>query len=321
MFPMLQLNRRAAKLVDELVDRAEDLRITVHKIGASRVVDMGVQSAGGLEAGRRLAEVCLCGLGKVSIAPSDGPTWLGCPRVVVSSDQPVAACMASQYAGWQISVGKYFAMGSGPMRAAAGKEELFQHIGHIEKPDVAVGVLEASQLPTPEVCDYIAKACGVVPENLTLCVARTASIAATVQIVARSVETALHKLHELSFDLGRVVSGFGTAPLPPVAADDLTGIGRTNDAILYGGEVTLWVRGDDDSLRAIGPLVPSSASPDHGVPFLEIFERYDRDFYRIDRHLFSPAVITLVNLDTGRSHRFGKPLPDVLRRSLGIEGA
>ena len=148
--------------------------------------------------------------------------------------------------------------------------------------------------------------------NLTLLVAPTRSLAGTVQVVARSVETALHKLHTLRFDLQRVVSGCGFAPLPPVAADDLTGIGRTNDAVLYGGDVTLWVRGDDDSLEAIGPQVPSSASRDYGQPFGEIFERYGRDFYKIDPLLFSPAVVTFVNLDTGRYLRFGEPNPPVL---------
>ncbi len=50
-------------------------------------------------------------------------------------------------------------------------------------------------------------------------------------------------------------------------------IGRTNDAVLYGGEVVLWVRGDDASLEAVGPRVPSGASPDHGQAFAVIFER------------------------------------------------
>jgi methenyltetrahydromethanopterin cyclohydrolase len=121
---------------------------------------------------------------------------------------------------------------------------------------------------------------------------------------------------ELGFDLSRIVSGFGVAPLPPVSADDLTGIGRTNDAVLYGGEVTLWVRGDDASLAELGPRIPSCSSSDHGQPFGEIFRRYDRDFYRIDPLLFSPAVVQLINLDTGRSYRFGHVLPDVLRRSF-----
>ena len=106
--------------------------------------------------------------------------------------------------------------------------------------------------------------------------------------------------------------------MPPVAADFLGAIGRTNDAILYGAQVVLWVRADDEQLAEIGPRVPSSTSPDHGAPFAEIFERYQRDFYRIDPLLFSPARIVLQNLRTGRSHVFGRIEREVLRRSFGI---
>jgi methenyltetrahydromethanopterin cyclohydrolase len=224
--------------------------------------------------------------------------------------------MASQYAGWQIAEAKFFGMGSGPMRAVACKESLLKHLGIKEAADRIVGVLETSKLPPDEVCAKIAANCGVAPDRLTLLVARTATLAGTVQIVARSVETALHKLHELGYDLNHIVSGFGAAPLPPVAADDLAGIGRTNDAILYGGEVTLWVRDDDARLAEIGPRVPSSASRDFGEPFAAVFERYERDFYRIDPLLFSPAVVTLMNLATGRTQRFGELRPDVLARSF-----
>src|SRR5262249_17991348 len=112
------------------------------------------------------------------------------------------------------------------------------------------------------------------PANkITLLAAPAASLAGNLQVVARSLETALHKLHELNFDLGQVISGFGSAPLPPVAKDELGAIGRTNDAILYGGRVVLWVNGDDEQLADIGPKVPSEASPDHGAPFAAIFER------------------------------------------------
>ena len=162
---------------------------------------------------------------------------------------------------------------------------------------------------------YLAEACQVFPERLTLLVAPTASQAGGVQIVARSVETALHKLSEIGFDLARVESGFGVAPLPPVAADDLAAIGRTNDAILYGGEVTLWVRGDDGELETLGPRVPSDSSRSWPA-VCAIFERYERDFYRVDPHLFSPAAVTFVNLDTGRTHRFGKLLSAVIEQSF-----
>jgi methenyltetrahydromethanopterin cyclohydrolase len=225
--------------------------------------------------------------------------------------------MASQYAGWQIAgQGKFYAMGSGPMRAAGSREPLFDTIGFRERPRQVVGVLEADRLPPSDVCEHIAEACGTTNEHATLLVAPTASYAGTVQVVARSVETAMHKLFELGFDLFRVECGFGAAPLPPVGRNDLAALGRTNDAVLYGGEVTLWVRGDDDSLAEIGPRVPSNASADHGQPFAAIFERYDRDFYKIDPHLFSPAVVTLHNVDTGRTFRFGATEPDLIRKSF-----
>jgi methenyltetrahydromethanopterin cyclohydrolase len=314
----ITLNERADRLCNALVADAVRLQIAFETLDCgARLIDCGVQSPGSIEAGRRLAEVCLAGLGSVEVVRSDASTWRG-DVVRVATDAPVAACMASQYAGWEIKCEKFFAMGSGPMRAAAGREPLFDDINHRESVDRCVGVLETGKIPPDSVCVDIASKCGISPDRLTLCVARTSSPAGSVQIVARSIETALHKLHELGFDLHRVRQGTGWAPLPPLVADkdDLVAIGRTNDAILYGGCVALTVGGDDASLEAIGPRVPSSASPDFGRPFAEIFARYNHDFYRIDRQLFSPAVVTFHNRDTGRSFTFGHAAPEVLAESF-----
>jgi methenyltetrahydromethanopterin cyclohydrolase len=309
------LNSQAEQIAQEIVADAERLRVGVRKVGGATVIDCGIEALGGLEAGRLLAEVCMAGLGTVEIMPGSADLWPG-PAVVVRTDAPVAACMAAQYAGWKLQHEKFFAMGSGPMRAAAGKEELFDRIGYREKSAAAVGVLETRSFPPEEVLRSLAEACAVPLEQLTVLVAPTASQAGGIQIAARSVETALHKLIELGFDLSRVESGFGTAPLPPVARDDLAALGRTNDAVLYGAEVTIWLRGDDESLRQIGPRIPSSASADYGEPFAEIFKRYGGDFYQIDPLLFSPAVVTLMNLGTGNSFRFGHTLPRVIHRSF-----
>jgi methenyltetrahydromethanopterin cyclohydrolase len=318
---MISLNRRSAELCDALLRDSEQLRIGVATTASgTRIIDLGIEAPGGLEAGRRLAEICLADLAAVSFVPSSLENTPGL-AILVTTDNPVEACMASQYAGWQISAGKYFAMGSGPMRALARREALFESLAHRETSEVAVGVLETRNVPPDEVCREIAEKCGVAADRLTLLVAPTASLAGTVQIVARSVETALHKLFELGFDLSRVVSGYGIAPLPPASADDLVAIGRTNDAILYGGEVTLYVRGDNASLEQVGPRVPSGASGDHGRPFAAIFEHYGRDFYKIDPHLFSPARITLSNLDTGRSFAFGHTLPRVIHESFDLRPA
>jgi len=313
---MMNLNQLAWRRCDNLAGAAERLNIVVRQSAdGARVVDCGIEAAGGLDAGRLLAEVCLADLGHVAIEQGAVGDWSG-PLITVHTDQPLLACMASQYAGWQITGEKFFGMGSGPMRAVACREPLFEQLGYKELSDRVVGVLETSKLPTPEICRKIAEQCQVTPDHVIVLVARTASIAGTVQVVARSVETALHKLHELGYDLKNVASGFGSAPLPPVAADDLVGIGRTNDAILYGGQVTLWVRDNDARLAEIGPKVPSNSSRDFGEPFAAIFERYGRDFYKIDPLLFSPAVVTLVNLTSGKSHGFGELRPDVVRKSF-----
>jgi methenyltetrahydromethanopterin cyclohydrolase len=311
----LSLNQRALEVVDDLAARADSLRIAVHSVKGARVLDCGVQVEGGLEAGLGLARVCLAGNADVSLVPGE-VAGVPLPHVQVMTDRPVAACMASQYAGWQVAVGKFFAMGSGPMRAAYGKEKLFDDIPGQERPSVAVGVLETRKLPPEEVIGYIADNVQLPAEKIHLLVAPAASAAGTVQVVARSLETALHKLHELKFDLNQVVSGYGVAPLPPVAADEMKAIGRTNDAVLYGGRVVIWVRADDAVLAEIGPKVPSSASADHGAPFATIFERYNRDFYKIDPMLFSPSVVVFHNLKTGRCHAFGRTEPEVLRKSF-----
>ncbi len=316
---MRSLSQSALQLCESGLVHAERMNVVVSSPkDSARVIDCGVAAPGGLAAGLWLAELCMSGLGSASLVPGDSAVWPG-PAISVYTDAPVTACLASQYAGWRITGdgGKYFAMGSGPMRAVAGEEVLFDDIGCRETASATLGVLEASELPSAETCRAVAEKCGIGPAELTLAVARTASLAGSVQVVARSVETALHKLHELKFDVRRVRAAHGTAPLPPIAANDLDAIGRTNDAILYGAHVTLWVDGDDDALEHVGAQAPSSASRDYGQTFGRLFAQYDYDFYRIDPLLFSPARITINNVTTGRVWHFGELRPDILRQSFG----
>ncbi|MBX3443898.1 MAG: methenyltetrahydromethanopterin cyclohydrolase [Planctomyces sp.] len=312
------LNDQAFNLVNQALGASEDLRIEPAPVkGAGCILDCGVEAEGSLAAGLALAEICLSGMAELSIVPGEvaGAHW---PHLFVTTDQPVEACLLSQYAGWQISVGKYFAMGSGPMRAAAGREELFAKLGYREAATAVVGVLESGTLPDLKVVRWIAEKCRVAPDRVGLLVAPTSSIAGNLQVVARSVETAMHKLFEVGFDVSEVVSACGVAPISPVAADDLNGIGRTNDAILYGARVTLWIDGDDQQIASLGPKVPASASPAYGEPFLSIFEQAGRDFYKIDPLLFSPAEVVFQNVATGRVQRFGRVNHAVLERSFGL---
>ena len=183
-------------------------------MAGARIIDCGVKTPGGLQAGLALARVCLAGQAEISLIPGD-VAGVACPSVVVNSDHPILACMASQYAGWPISVGKFFAMGSGPMRAIHAREELFEQIPGKEEAPVAVGCLETRKLPDDAVIEHLSQALKLPASKITLLAAPAASLAGNLQVVARSLETALHKLHELKFDLNQVIAGFGSAPLPP----------------------------------------------------------------------------------------------------------
>ncbi|HYG90671.1 MAG TPA: methenyltetrahydromethanopterin cyclohydrolase [Azospirillum sp.] len=313
------LAAHAAPLVERLVADASVLRLGIERIGDACVIDAGIRHPSGLEAGRRIAELCMGGLGRVALGPVPGtaPWPFG---VTVHSAQPVLACLGSQYAGWSLSHGSgpdaFFALGSGPGRALARQETLFDELGYRDEGDAAAFVLEVDKAPPAELVAHIAATCGIAPDRLTLVLTPTQSLAGTVQVVARVLEVALHKVHALGFPLDRVVDGIGMAPLPPPGGGFLTAMGRTNDAILYGGTVHLHVAGPDAEAEDLALRLPSSASRDHGRPFADIFAAVKGDFYAIDPMLFSPARVTVTALDSGRSFHTGTLAPELVERSF-----
>ena len=313
------LNPSALEVFEETAQLQKRLRVKAHTLSnGARVLDCGVNEPGGLSAGVQLARICLAGMAEVNVTSGDEQVWPG-PWIQVATDFPVEACMLGQYAGWPVSSGEFFAMGSGPMRVKRGKEELLLSLGAKDSATMAVGTLECDTLVSDSVAQLMAAECGVDTSQLYIAVAPTRSIAGCVQVVARSIETAMHKMHELKFDLSQIVSGYGIAPLCPPSPNMALGIGRTNDAILYGGQVTLWVDAEDEQIVELGPKVPSCSSEDFGRPFAEIFKEYDYDFYKVDPGLFSPAVVTLVNLRSGKSWRFGAVKPDLIAASFSTE--
>jgi methenyltetrahydromethanopterin cyclohydrolase len=312
----LSLNESALALADRLAAEAESVGVTVttHANGA-RLIDCGAQAPGGFAAGRAFAEICMAGLGSVAYAPLvlDG-RWL--PALTVTTDSPALACLGAQYAGWRIDREGYFAMGSGPGRALIRAEELYDDLDVDEQASGAVLCLETREPPPAEIAGFVAERADVPASALTLLFAPTASVVGGVQIAARVVETALHKLHELHFDVRRVVAAYGSCPLPPVAGDDMAAIGRTNDAVLYGGQVHLTVEADDDALRELVERLPASASSDYGEPFGKVLKDANFDFYAIDPLLFSPAQIRLTSVESGRSFEAGRVNVEVLERSF-----
>jgi methenyltetrahydromethanopterin cyclohydrolase len=284
-----------------------------------RIVDAGIDAPGSAEAGIVIARICMGGLGRVELRTAAGP-WPTC--VEVSSAQPVLACLASQYAGWSLSATKeqtggrkFFALGSGPARALACKEPLFEELGYRDVAAAGCLVLETDREPPAVVIEKVLRDCALAPAGLTFVLTPTSSPAGTTQVVARVLEVALHKAHVLGFPLPAIVEGHATAPLPSPCPDGTEAMGRTNDAILYGGRVHLTVDAEDAAARALAHDLPSSNSRDYGRPFAELFRQVEFDFYRIDPALFAPAEVWISNRRTGATHHAGRVDLDLLMRA------
>lgn len=308
----MSVNELAAPLVADLIARADELRVEVERLANGvTLVDGGIDVPGSVAAGLLIGEICMGGLGRVRLTKGGGegwPTWLE-----IASGQPVLACLASQYAGWSLAASKeetggkkFFSLGSGPARALAGREKLFEELGYRDQSSTGVLVLEVDRRPPPVVIDKILRDCALQPEALTIILTPTTSLAGTTQVVARALEVALHKAHELGFELADIVDGSARAPLPAPSPDGGVAMGRTNDAILYGGQVHLAVRGDDAAARDLARRLPSRNSRDYGRSFADIFRDYDYDFYRIDPALFAPAEVWVSSLESGQTWHAGQ---------------
>lgn len=316
----LSLNRQVQPLVEQLVAQAAALRVAVRRdpLGPT-IVDAGIEAPGSIAAGLLVGEICMGGFGRIGLRSGavDGwPSWLE-----ARSSQPVLACLASQYAGWSLAASKeetggkkFFSLGSGPARALAAKEALFAELGYRDRAEHGVIVLEVDRAPPAVILEKLLRDCGLAPEALTVVLTPTSSLAGTTQVVARVLEVALHKAHELGFDLSHVVDGVATAPLPSPSPDGVEAMGRTNDAILYGGRVHLAVRGGDDAARDLAQRLPSRNSKDYGRSFAQIFKDVEYDFYKIDGALFAPAEVWVSNVDSGRTWHSGALDMDLLRR-------
>ncbi len=308
-------------LVEALIKQPDRYRVQVsQEDNGVTIVDAGIKVAGGLEAGRMIGEICLGGLGRVNLTTGTAfKHWSW--SVDVHASHPVLACLGSQYAGWSLNHGKgkdaFYALGSGPARAIGSREPLFDELGFRNSPGMTTLVLEVDRKPPPEVIEKVVSYCQIDPEQLTLILTPTTSLAGGVQIVSRVLEVALHKVHELKFPLDQIVDGGGNAPVPPPSADFMTAMGRTNDAILFGGRVHLYVDCEDAAAEELATGLPSSSSRDFGKPFGTIFKDCGYDFYKIDPMLFSPAVCAVTSIRSGRTFHAGEFREDLLDESFG----
>ncbi|HEW93667.1 methenyltetrahydromethanopterin cyclohydrolase [Candidatus Geothermarchaeota archaeon] len=314
---MININRLAYEIASQMISSPSTYNINICSIGGSTVLDLGVKALGGVSAGVELSKICLGGLGDVKLSLRRyGDLML--PVVELYTDHPLKACIASQLAGWKIKVGNFFGMGSGPARILARKPpEIYDYLGYSEDSDLAILAIETNKMPSEDVIEYVSKETEIESSSIYILIASTDSIAGSIQVSARVVETAIYKLYVLGYDIKNIVAGYGLCPISPIYPDPLIMIGKTNDMLLYGGEVVLYIADDDSKIQEYINLVPSSSSKDYGVLITEKIKEIGPEFlYKVDSKLFAPASITVNNLMTGSVFKAGDVNLTLLRKAI-----
>jgi methenyltetrahydromethanopterin cyclohydrolase len=311
---MESLNRMAIELADEALEFATELNVGAYELeDGATVIDFGVEASGGLEAGMLLAELQTAGLATVQTR-MDEVAGAPIPHVELATDRPAHALLCSQKAGWELSVDGFEGLGSGPARALVAEEAAFAAVGYTDAFDLTVLTVEADSLPTEAVAQHVADRTDVNTQSVYLPAYRTASLAGSVSGAARVAELAVFRLFELGYDPTDVITASGSAPVPPVPAAEATAMGRTNDAVVYGGQVHLTVAADDPILEEVA----STAAVTYGQPFVDIFDRVDWDVSQIDQSVFAPAHVT-IDVVGGPTYTDGSVHDDVLAESFGLE--
>jgi methenyltetrahydromethanopterin cyclohydrolase len=311
---MESINRSAIELVDEALDFTDELGVEMTELDCGAVVlDFGVGVDGGVEAGLMLADIQTAGLATIYTQMdriADAPI----PYVELTTDHPPIALLCAQKAGWELDLGDFDGLGSGPARALVGEETDFERVGYYDEFDFAVLAVESAELPDDEIATYIAETAGVDPGSLFLPTYATGSMAGSVSMAARAAELAVFRLSELGYPPTEILTATGRAPVAPVSYNESVAMARTNDALAYGGEVYLQVREESTVFEE----VPSNAREEYGVPFEEIFEEAGWDFYELPESVFAPAKVTIDVVD-GDTYVVGETDEELLAESFGLQ--
>ena len=327
----VKINQLALNLVQKFINNEHYYNARVHKLASgATIIDV---TNGSWNAGKLVGEICMGGLATVEFSTFNLNSHFF-PAVNVYTSHPIISCLASQLAGWSVKLKKevekdgilkkkvvFQSLGSGPARAKAKMEKLFEEIDYTDESDCAVIVFESREMPNDEVMSIISEKCKVSPENTYAVCAPTASLVGSIQVAARIVETGIHKLHEIKFPLDIIMDGFGTVPIAPIAKDDFAAMGPPNDAMFAVGQTFYTINVEKEREEEISNLIqkaPASTSSSYGKPFNDIFKDADYDFYKIDPGLFAPAIYTINNKKTGKTLTSGKMDEQLLKLSFKL---
>ena len=319
---MFSVNQYAVEIVKEkILPYVEKLNCKTHilKNGAT-VIDMGVNMPGGYQAGKLFVEATIGGMGYVEFGRFKCGA-IDLPSIDVYIDQPATATLSNQFSGWKMQMkegclGNINPIGSGPARSLAYNDVFVKAWTYKDNHHECVFGAQTQVLPDESDAEDIAKQCGISPENVYILAARTGSLTGAIQICSRTVEASISRIQKKGFDISKVISGFGTCPIPPVIFDEVRAMDRTNTALLYGVDVKYTVDSTDEEILACIDQLPFSASKRFGEKFYDLFEEGKHDFYIVDKDIHTVARYTMNNIRTGNVFTAGEIREDMLEDSL-----
>lgn len=318
---MVSVNKLSMKYVSELINHAEEYRVKVEKLpcGAT-VIDTGLEAPGGYLAGLLLTKICLGGLAECWLTyQAYGDLEL--PSIVVATDHPATSLLGCQLAGWMVQVKEegFFAACSGPARALALKpKKVFEKIKYRDEYSEAAIVMETTKKPSDAVAKRVAEDCKVSPKDLYMLLTTTASMAGSVQVSGRVVETGLYRLEYLGLDPLKVVFGSGSAPVMPPHPDVGVSTAREEDALLYGGVACYVIDEEEGRLRDLVSKAPATVWSGYGSTSYEALKAVGFDWSKLDPSFFTIGKLEVTCKSTGGTFVAGRINPEVLKKSIGL---
>jgi methenyltetrahydromethanopterin cyclohydrolase len=315
---MISVNKNVMPKVRYLIEHAEQLGCRHFQLeNGTHVIDMGVEEKGSFEAGRLFAEITMADLATCHLKNYLLAGDISVMAVEVYTAEPILACLCSQIGGYPLSSGQFAAIGSGPGRAKAALEidHSFQYTDYRDTSDEVVFGIQANQFPDMGMADQVARDCRVNPENIYFMSHQTSSIVATIQVSARILEQTINKMVKKGFDLSTLEYARGFCLIAPLDLDPEGAMGKINDSLLYGGQSEFWVKWEDQKIEEILPQLVTESSKDYGRLFKDLFIESERDFYKMDLDIHSPASVQIVNMNSGRMFKAGRIRDDLIRKS------
>lgn len=313
------VNDNAREILEkEVIPKAEKLRIGTKRLGSGAlVIDMGVRYPGGFLAGKFFVEACLGGMGQLSFGKIKLESHI-VPAVKVKVTMPDIAEMAAHVASLKVPWRGKTVVLSGPGRSLKGEDHFAASVSYRDrKAGSAVFFIQTEDLPDDELVETIVRETGARADHLYLIAARTGCITGAIQVCARNVEQVLPTLHDRGFPMKYILEANGTTPLISITDDEKTAWGRVNDCLIYGQESNIYVRCEDEAVRAMLSDIPFSKNTGiYGTPFYDLFERCGWSWANVPRDWDAPCKVNFINLKTGNVFTTGTIGYGTLERSF-----